>query len=74
VVFKNYKAFLQAFQNGQVKRLIVVDNLQVRKGNELTLAQVPFAPFAAIGPGAARGAKLSYENQDNLASGQEPVR
>ena len=39
VVFKNYNAFLQAFQNGQVKRLIVVDNLKVRKGYQLTLAQ-----------------------------------
>ena len=48
VVFKNYKAFLQAFQNGQVKRLIVVDNLKVRKGYELTLAQVSFAPLAAV--------------------------
>jgi hypothetical protein len=27
VVFKNYEAFLQAFQNGGVKRLIVVDRL-----------------------------------------------
>jgi Protein of unknown function (DUF2778) len=48
VVFKNYNAFLQAFQNGQVKRLIVVDNLKVRKGYELTLAQVSFAPLAAV--------------------------
>jgi hypothetical protein len=45
VVFKNYNAFLQAFQNGQVKRLIVVDNLKVRKGYELTLAQGSFAPI-----------------------------
>jgi hypothetical protein len=43
VVFKNYNAFLQAFQNGQVKRLIVVDNLKIRKGYELTLAQACFA-------------------------------
>jgi Protein of unknown function (DUF2778) len=48
VVFKNYHAFLQAFQNGQVKRLIVVDNLKVRKGNDLTLAQVPFTPLADV--------------------------
>ncbi len=80
VVFKNYNAFLQAFQNGQVKRLVVVDNLKVRKGYELTLAQVSSAPFAVIGPeqslasSPARGAKLSYENQDNLAAGQEAVR
>jgi hypothetical protein len=80
VVFKNYNAFLQAFQNGQVKRLVVVDNLKVRKGYELTLAQVSFAPFAVIGPeqslasSSARRAKLSYENQDNLAAGQEAVR
>ena len=45
VVFKNYNVFLQAFQNGQVKRLIVVDNLKVRKGYELTLAQASFAPI-----------------------------
>ena len=44
VVFKNYNVFLQAFQNGQVKRLIVVDNLKVREGYELILAQVAFAP------------------------------
>jgi hypothetical protein len=77
VVFKNYNAFLQAFQKGQVKRLIVVDNLKVRKGYDLTLAQVPFEPFAVIGPeqslAPARGAKLSYENKDNLAA-QEAVR
>jgi hypothetical protein len=48
VVFKNYNAFLQAFQNGQVKRLIVVDNLKVHKGYELTLAQVCFAPLADV--------------------------
>jgi hypothetical protein len=48
VVFKNYNAFLQAFQNGQVKRLIVVDNLKVRKGYELTLAQASFARFADV--------------------------
>jgi hypothetical protein len=80
VVFKNYNAFLQAFQNGQVKRLVVVDNLRVRKGYELTLAQVSVAPFAVIGPeqslasSPARGAKLSYENQGNLAARQEAVR
>ena len=44
VVFKNYNVFLQAFQNGQVKQLIVVDNLKVRNGYELTLAQASFAP------------------------------
>ena len=44
VVFKNYNVFLLAFQNGQVKQLIVVDNLKVRKGYELTLAQASFAP------------------------------
>jgi hypothetical protein len=27
VVFKNYEAFLQAFQNGDVKRLVVVAHL-----------------------------------------------
>ncbi len=27
VVFKNYEAFLQAFQNGEVKRLVVVAHL-----------------------------------------------
>jgi Protein of unknown function (DUF2778) len=76
VVFKDYNAFLQAFQNGQVKRLVVV----VRKGHELTLAQVSFEPFAVIGPeqslasSPARGARLSYENQDNLAAGQKAVR
>jgi len=48
VVFKNYNAFLQAFQNGQVKHLIVVDNLKVRKGYELALAQVSFAPLAYV--------------------------
>jgi hypothetical protein len=46
VVFKNYNAFLQAFQNGQVKRLVVVDNLKVGKGYELTLAQISFAPIS----------------------------
>lgn len=47
VVFKNYNVFLQAFRNGQVKRMIVVDNLKVRKGYELTLAQAQgsFAPI-----------------------------
>jgi hypothetical protein len=80
VVFKNYNAFLQAFQNGQVKRLIVVDNLKVRKGYELTLAQVSFAPLADVGPeqslapSPTRGAELYYENQDNRAAGQEAVR
>jgi hypothetical protein len=48
LVFKNYNAFLQAFQNGQVKRLIVVDNLKVRKGYELTLAQASFARSADV--------------------------
>src|SRR5262245_58107500 len=48
VVFKNYNAFLQAFQNGQVKRLLVVDNLEGRKGYELTLAQVSFAPLMDV--------------------------
>jgi hypothetical protein len=48
VVFKNYNAFLQAFQNGQIKRLIVVDNLKVRKGYELILAQASFARFADV--------------------------
>jgi Protein of unknown function (DUF2778) len=48
VVFKNYNAFLQAFQNGQVKRLIVVDNLNVREGYELTSTQVSFAPLVHV--------------------------
>jgi hypothetical protein len=48
VVFKNYNAFLQAFQNGQVKHLIVVDNLNVRKGYEVTLTQVSFAPLVHV--------------------------
>jgi len=48
VVFKNYNAFLQAFQNGHVKRLIVVDNMRVREGYELTLAQASFARFADV--------------------------
>ncbi|MCI0735405.1 MAG: DUF2778 domain-containing protein, partial [Beijerinckiaceae bacterium] len=81
VVFKNYNAFLTAFQNGKVKRLIVVDSLKVRKGYELTLAQASFAPFAVIGPqqslassSPARGAILSDDNQNNLAAGQEAVR
>jgi Tlde1 domain len=80
LVFKNYNAFLQAFQNGLVKRLIVVDNLKIRKGYELTLAQASFAPFAVIGPEQslaprpARGAKLVCENQVNLAAGQEAAR
>jgi Protein of unknown function (DUF2778) len=80
VVFKNYNAFLQAFQKGQVKRLIVVDNLKVRKGYEFTLAQVSFAPFAIIGPeqnlapSPAPGAILFYEHKDNLAAGQGAVR
>jgi hypothetical protein len=80
VVFKNYNAFLQAFQNGQVKRLIVVDNLKIRKGYELTLAQASFVPFAVIGPeqslaqSPAQGAKLICENQDNLGAGQVAVR
>jgi Protein of unknown function (DUF2778) len=39
VVFKNYKAFLQAFQNGQVKRLIVVDNLNRTSKVTLTVDQ-----------------------------------
>jgi Protein of unknown function (DUF2778) len=80
VVFKNYNAFLRAFQNGQVNRLIVVDDLKVRKGYELTLAQASFAPFAIIGPeqsvtrSPARRAKLVCENQDNLVAGQEAAR
>ena len=48
VVFKNYSAFLRAFQNGQVKRLIVVDNLKFGEGYELTLAQASFARFADL--------------------------
>jgi Protein of unknown function (DUF2778) len=48
LVFKNYNAFLQAFQNGQVKRLIVVDNLKVGKGYELTSAQVFFPPIVHV--------------------------
>jgi len=39
VVFKNYNAFLQAFQNGQVKRLIVVDNLNRTSKVTLTVDQ-----------------------------------
>jgi hypothetical protein len=39
VVFKNYNAFLQAFQNGQVKRLIVVDNLNRTSTVTLTVDQ-----------------------------------
>jgi len=80
VVFKNYNAFLQAFQNGHVKHLIVVDNLKLRKGYELTLAQASFAPIAVIGPeqslapSPARGTELVCENQDNLSTRQEPVR
>ena len=48
VVFKNYNSFLRAFENGQVKRLIVVDNLKVGEGYELTLAQASFARFADV--------------------------
>jgi len=48
VVFKNYNAFLQAFQNGQVKRLIVVDNLNVREGYELTSTQVSVARLVHV--------------------------
>ncbi|HZM07652.1 MAG TPA: DUF2778 domain-containing protein [Methylocella sp.] len=39
VVFKNYKVFLQAFQNGQIKRLIVVDNLNRNSKVTLTADQ-----------------------------------
>ena len=39
VVFKNYNAFLQAFQNGQVKRLFVVDNLNRTSKVTLTVDQ-----------------------------------
>jgi hypothetical protein len=39
VVFKTYNAFLQAFQNGQVKRLIVVDNLNRTSKVTLTVDQ-----------------------------------
>jgi Protein of unknown function (DUF2778) len=39
VVFKNYKPFLQAFQNGQIKRLIVVDNLNRNSKVTLTAGQ-----------------------------------
>jgi hypothetical protein len=39
VVFKNYNAFLQAFQNGQIKRLIVVDNLNQTSKVTLTVDQ-----------------------------------
>jgi len=39
VVFKNYNAFLQAFQNGQVKRLIVLDNLNRTSKVTLTVDQ-----------------------------------
>jgi hypothetical protein len=39
VVFKNYNAFLQAFQNSQVKRLIVVDNLNRASKVTLTVDQ-----------------------------------
>jgi hypothetical protein len=28
VVFKNYEAFLEAFQNGEIKRLAVVAHLE----------------------------------------------
>jgi hypothetical protein len=48
VVFKNYNAFLQAFQTGLVKHLIVVDNLEVGKKYELTSAQVSFAPIVHV--------------------------
>jgi hypothetical protein len=39
VVFKNYNMFLQAFQNGQIKRLIVVDNLNRTSKVTLTVDQ-----------------------------------
>ncbi len=80
VVFKNYNAFLHAFQNGEVRRLIVVDDLNARKGYELTLAQASFAPFAVIGPEqslaptSAPRAKLVCENQADFAAGREAAR
>jgi hypothetical protein len=72
VVFKNYNAFLQAFQNGQVKRLIVVDNLKVRKGYELTLAQVSFATLADVSYWS--DANVTAQHGENLIDAifQEP--
>ncbi|MBO0733312.1 MAG: DUF2778 domain-containing protein [Methylocapsa sp.] len=65
VVFKNYNAFLQAFQNGQVKRLVVVDNLKVRTGYELALAQACFARLANVSYWS--DASVSAQHGKNLA-------
>jgi Protein of unknown function (DUF2778) len=73
VVFKNYNVFLQAFQNGQVKRLIVLDNLKVREGYELALAQVSFAPFVHVS--YSGDANATAQDGKNLVDGifHEPL-
>ena len=73
VVFKNYNAFLQAFQNGQVKRLIVLDNLKVREGYELTLVQASFAPLVHVS--YSGDANATAQDGKNLVDGifHEPL-
>jgi hypothetical protein len=45
VVFRDYSAFLSAFQRGEVKRLVVVDRLDASKPDAvLKLAQTAATP------------------------------
>jgi hypothetical protein len=46
VSFKNYAAFLRAFQNGEVKRMIVVARLADLPGPGIALRRTPADRFA----------------------------